>query len=297
MTIHLFTVYKRLRHSLNTVAELARSQVFARIAPPHPRLGVPIVSVTLYKQIEGGDVKVKYQAGGSRKLWHSLDTPRLNSLAHPSLYRCFSDKLAITRERTEPSFIFFNTSRSKKAKNLRARPACEYKRRTATCLRTVGSIFTGRMVERLATPQAVRVRTQNPTALVRAKVITVRIGSGYAKLFPAIRTPLSYAISTTLHGAIDTRSAAALVERKRTATLTTDEGFAFASSLPHSIGRATATATTPRWTLNGYEFFAAVRAGVNVLSSQWRDLQTQVARLVRAVGVFPHLSGLPILAL
>lgn len=291
-----WAIYERLGHALNAVAERPGFSCFNCVPLLDGLFSVPVVSVALDQQIKRGKIKVKHESLSGGKFGMDFDAFALNAFAHSSLYGCLSHELAITRERTELRSALFDAIRCA-SECLTASLARQDNRWASASLGAVmpPSAVGCAISERGATSLAISINASRIAARLRAVVIPCCVGSRHAKIFLAVRTSLSYAVSTASHGTINTRLAAALIERKGSFAFTARERSVFAALLPHITCSARTAATTARRALCGYKLFAAIRASVNVLFSQGVNLIDRLAFRSGPLACFEHSSGSPIL--
>lgn len=251
MTIQRFTVYKRLRHSLNSVSELCRSCRFLCVPFLNCLSRVPIIAITLNQQVKTRDVKIKDESLPHLKLGDNAHALRFDNFPDSTLNRRFSLTSPIAAEGAKtPS----------------------------------GFQLGRRAPEFLATRFAGFENGRAARALNRAVRITRRVRQWYAERLAALCTRFAYLPAATFGRAKHSRLSSALRERELLSALATYQRRV-AVSPPSSFNRAGSTVRTKEVTGLSRSWLglsACNTVGVNVVSSQWRDLQMQVARLVRA---------------
>lgn len=295
MRIKGITVNKRFRHALHTIAELPSHRRLARIAPFYTRLRVPIIPVALNQQVKPRNVEVEHKTRPHCKFSFMLNLAPFKCLSEYSLNRGLAPKAAITSKRTKPRLTLFDAIRCA-PKGLLTGSAIQNNWRPSACLRAVGSILTRRVMEGFATPKAIGVFTENPTARIGAKVISIRIGGRNAKHPPTIRARFGYPITTAYHRAVDSWPTAALIKRKGPPTLATNKRWVLSAPLPHGPCATRSASPSPRRTLCGYKLFSTVGTGVNVLISHGVNLIDRLAFWSEPFRVYQHLGGSLILS-
>lgn len=249
--------------TFNPITQLRSATRLPSVPLLHALKGVPILAVALNEQVEPGNVEVKHVALGDPELSFYVNALRCKYFSYLALNRSFLCASTVTAERTKTPARFSDRRDDHEAH---------------------------------ATRLAVSNYGRLTGAFERAKVIAICVRDRNRKYLQTFRACLFHCSITTPARAIDTRLAAALIERKEPSTFPTRE-WRVAVPYPSTLDRARATVSTQevsrRRSLRFY-LSAGKTVGVSVFITH-DAYATVVSRLDRAVGVFAHLSGSPIL--
>lgn len=255
MTLKVNAFDEPLRQSLDLIAHRTSRHRLTLITSFNRLFGVPVVTVALNEKIESGYVEIKNQPFCYSEFRHSRHADSSQRLTDDTLYRTLPLKPSVAHERTETPSTF--SLRGCKSEWLPAR---------------------------FASP----INRWPNRARQRAIVIASGVGSWYGKGLATLRADFRRATTKAFPRTINSWTAAALIERKSLSAFTASQR-GVPVTLPSYFNSArTAVWATETTRLNRLRFLSSARntVGVNVVCSQWRDLQTQVARLVEPLGCF-----------
>lgn len=288
-------INKRFTQTLDAIAEFSRLYALACVSLLYIGLRVPVVTVTLNKQIKPRDVKVEHETRANREFTLMFYQALLKRLSNYLLNRGLARKATIASERAESRPPTLNPI-WRSPESLAAFCTIQNHRRATADLRAVRSILSGGVVKASTAPSAFSVLAEREhLTLQRAETITRGIGYGHRKHTLAARAHFAHAVGSAGVRAEPSNGPSARIT-KSFATALACQRCGLAASFPHDVCGAGSATPAPRWALRGYKLFAAIRASVNVLFSHGVNLRHRLAFWSEPFRVFQHLGGSLILS-
>lgn len=306
MPIQQRAVYKRFRHSLDSVSKSGCYCRFCRIPLLNRFSCVPVIAVTLNQQVKTWNVKIKHESLPHGKFRDNVHAFRFHRLPNLALNRRFPLTPAVAAERAEPApgfqlrrrapeflsagFTCFQNRRPTRARDRAFLITMCVRKRNAKLFATLWAYLgylTASTLTRTVDPWASSCSSKRefpPTPLARQRRLPLLIPHLLSRAGPTRRTIIG---TSGLGPWFNASTRLARENKYPTRARTFCSVLKQRPAMPH---HARATTFSFR-AVQRRPFFSAIRTSVSVLFSQSVNLIDRLAFRSGPLGCFEHLSG------